>query len=197
MPPWRASPTISGSRRTRRSTRCGHASQRQGQRLRISSGPQASRTGSVRSSWMLPAASLTNSLSLGWWGMSSLTPPTAALLWWVHWPRRARPTWKTTLWCGSDLKRRNFSLDQRDPGRHWPGWDFDQLESEFAVGLFMDLLEDQRMLESDTPCLGRRNETETAHEEDARGIHLLSHDPVHLGGQQRRHRRAQKPAEGK
>jgi hypothetical protein len=72
----------------------------------------------------------------------------------------------------------------------------DELEPQVAIRLFVKLLEDQRVLEADSPGGGGLNEALVADEEDRRLVRALRHDSIDLTGKQGRCGQAQVAAQG-
>src|SRR5215472_15117505 len=81
-------------------------------------------------------------------------------------------------------------LDQLDATGERSRGHVDELESEVAVGLLVDLLEGERVVQGDPPGRGRLDEALAADEEGRRLVAAIGHETPGLPGEPRRLREA-------
>jgi hypothetical protein len=98
-------------------------------------------------------------------------------------------------WARSPSQLLDGLLDQCDAVGQRTCGHLDELEPEVAVGLFVELPEDERVLEADPPGGGGLNEALVADEEDRRLVHTLRHDSIDFTGKQVRRCEAQVAAQ--
>src|SRR5215813_8027905 len=85
----------------------------------------------------------------------------------------------------AQLPNYQMTFDDCDPFRHAAWLDRNELEAEIPVGLLVNPLEAQRVLEADSPCCGRRDEAKVADEEDTAFVDAFLPDALQLARQKR------------
>lgn len=99
-------------------------------------------------------------------------------------PQQYRATRGTTGRWASTSQSVDGLLDECDALGQWTRRYLDELEPEVAVQLFVELLEDERVLEADPPGRGGLDKALVADEEDRCLVHALRHDSLDLPCQQ-------------